>query len=134
MHLGTISHPEPIVDRKVKHFYDHLRYLASPNRDLVSYPLENHLHLLERIQFKLNSPVLYPSSVKVIGKYFNSNLLFHTGSDFFSRKGKAKALISILKQANSKNTIDEHFRHTFKTLVIGKHSLHPVLAPFKKKR
>ena len=118
MNLGTISHPNPIIDRKVKHFYDHLRYLASPNKNLVTCPLENHLHLLERIQFKLNNPVLYPSSVRVIEKYFNSNPLFHTGSDFFSRKAKIRALISVLKGANSKSTIDESFRSTFKALVV----------------
>lgn len=118
MKLGTISHPNPVIDSKVKHFYDHLRYLASPNRNLVISPLENHLHLLERIQFKLNNPVLYPSSMRVIEKYFNSNLLFHTKSDFFSRKPKTRSLISVLKRANSKSTIDKHFRSAFKSLTV----------------
>ncbi len=118
MRLGTINHPEPIIDRKVKYFYDHLRYLASLNRDLASYPLENHLHLLERIQYKLSSPVLHPSSIRVIEKYFKSNPLFHLKSDFFSRKEKIRKLLLILNEANSKNSIDEKFKSAFSSLVI----------------
>lgn len=118
MQLGTINHSEPIVDRKVKHFYDHLRYLASSNRDLVLYPLENHLTLLERIQFKLNLPVLYPSSVKTIESILNSSPLFHLRNDFFSKESEIVDLIKTLKQADSKTKIDKNFKSTFRALIV----------------
>ena len=119
MQLGTINHSEPIVDRKVKHFYDHLKYLASLNREWVLYPLENHLTLLERIRFKLNLPVLYPSSVRVIENILISSSLFHTKNDLFSKELEVSDLVKILKKASSKTTINDNFKATFLALIVS---------------
>ena len=75
MHLGSITHSDPVTDRKVKYFHDWFHYwLHQSAWKLDRFP-DSHLILLQQISFRLehiqNMP---PSTYEVIKLYLRSTL------------------------------------------------------------
>jgi len=96
--VGNISHPNPIIDLKVKHFDDYFKHALSPNRIFIEIPNENHLTILERLEFKLKNPdMLDFSTSKRVVCFYLDNPLFHSKDDMIARKGEVKILIGQLK-------------------------------------
>ena len=117
MHLGTISNPDPIVDGKVKHFYDYINYILSNNRNIISSSYVNHLSFLEGLTFRVDHNVYAPSTWKVINYYLNKNSLFNTKDDFYSRKGTIKKILGSLKTQANKKEKNEDFDKNLKIII-----------------
>ncbi len=110
---GGISHPNEIIDKKVKAFYDYFHYSISRNRDVSKYDLENHLTLLEKIILRAQKFGSHPSSVWVIKHYLHSHSLLDRKNDRFSRKGKIAQKLKEIKTICSK----EHKQIDFEQVV-----------------
>jgi len=117
MRVATISHPNEVIDKKVKYFYDEIQYLLSPNREFTIDPYENHLTLLEKILFRAQNDLLsHSSSLEVIKRHLQ-NFLFDTKTDFYARKGKVKKLLSPLKGVQKLADIDDNFTVHLEALI-----------------
>jgi len=102
--LGQISHPDEIIDQKAKVFYDYFHLYLSKNRYLLSefQPLNNHLTILQKIDFRLHNSKLERSSIVVLKKLMD-NELFDLKSDPISRREKYRDIIKILKTSFSRD-------------------------------
>lgn len=105
--IGQISHPNKTIDRKVKAFFDYFHYFMSTNEFIIleEQAEENHLSILEKIDFRLQNLKIEKSSKKIIG-YLKDNPLLDTKSDFISRKGNYKEQVTNLKTHLQKNLSD----------------------------
>lgn len=105
--IGRITHNNDIIDQKAKVFHDYFHYFLSENEYLFlqCQPLDNHLSILQKIDFRLFDTNLESSS-KIVIKQLMDNDLFKLQADIISRKGELKAVIKKIKQNLSKKTID----------------------------
>ncbi|MEZ4941631.1 MAG: hypothetical protein R3D58_12200 [Saprospiraceae bacterium] len=79
MHLGAITHVDPLVDKKVKFFYDRFHHWLHTSIWRVDAPPESHLSLLHRIVNRLEKQnILHPNTKTVIRLYLNNNLFRKT--------------------------------------------------------
>jgi hypothetical protein len=95
--LGRISHENKVIDKKVKVFYDYFHSFLSKNEYLriQNHPLNNHLTLFQKIDYRLSQDKLEPSS-KVILKKLVQNKIFNS-SDEFSKKQELSIIIRKIK-------------------------------------
>jgi len=105
--IGGITHENDIIDQKAKVFYDYFHYFLSENEYLFlqCQPLDNHLTILQKIDFRLSDNNLESSS-KIVIKRLKDNDLFNLKADFVSRKGEIKAVIKKIKQNLSEKTLN----------------------------
>jgi len=98
IHIGQIRHPNKTTDAKAKIFYDYFQNFLSRNEYLLlkNQPLNNHLTILQKIDFRLSNEQLSKSSRKVINNLLNNNI-FNTGTDRISRKPAFKTIIKGIK-------------------------------------
>lgn len=116
MHLGSITHPHPVTDKKVKYFHDYFHYWLNQSAwKLDGFP-DSHLSLLQRIAFRLEHlQRIPPSTYEVINLYLRDPL-FHP-KDSFCKEGSWHYNLKTLQKkfTNSKyNKIDVQ---TCRTLV-----------------
>src|SRR5690554_4020230 len=105
--LGGITHKNEIIDQKAKVVYDYFHYFLSENEylSLQNQPLDNHISILQKIDFRLSNTSLEPSS-KIVIKRLMDNDLFNLKTDIVSRKGKVKPIINKIKGNLTKRNID----------------------------
>ncbi|SDX33420.1 hypothetical protein [Aequorivita viscosa] len=105
--LGRITHKNKIIDLKSKVIYDYFHYFLSENEylSLQNQPLDNHISILQKIDFRLSNTSLELSSQIVI-KQLMDNDLFNLKTDIVSRKGKARTIINKIKGNLSSKNID----------------------------
>lgn len=109
--LGSINFPHPIVDQKVKYFRDQFEYLVENIGTRPDLPLENHLHLCERILFQLTMSRNPKNTFKV--KHFQNHSLL-SAKDYLYKDKYEKDILEIKdliakvssgKRSSSKKTI-----------------------------
>jgi len=107
MNLGGITHKNEIIDQKAKVVYDYFHYFLSENEylSLQNQPLDNHISILQKIDFRLANTNLEPSSRIVITRLMDNDL-FNLKTDIISRKGKVKTIINKIKRNNTCKNID----------------------------
>jgi len=124
--LGGITHDNPIIDKKVKAFYDyfHLYLNKSEYPILKFHPLDNHLSLLAKIGFRLNYSKIEVSSKKVLNQLLNHQLL-DVKNDVIARKEKFKDLVSKIRSShqNSDATKTKEFVEQAIVLLNGDYDL-----------
>src|SRR5690554_2290541 len=105
--LGGITHKNEIIDQKAKVVYDYFHYFLSENEylSLQNQPLDNHISILQKIDFRLSNTSLEPSSKIVITRLMDNDL-FNLKTDIISRKGKVKTIINKIKGNNTCKNID----------------------------
>ncbi|WP_347922842.1 hypothetical protein [Pontimicrobium sp. SW4] len=103
--LGKISHENEVIDKKVKLFYDYFHSFLSKNEylRLQNHPLNNHLTLFQKIDYRLNQDKLESSS-KVILKKLVQNKMFNS-SDEFSKKQELSIIIKKIRMLLSQPNI-----------------------------
>jgi len=107
INLGQITHENEIIDLKAKVVYDYLHSFLSENEylSLQNQPLDNHISVLQKIDFRLSNTNLEPSSEIVIKRWMDKDL-FNLETDFISRKGKLRAIFKELKGKLVQKNID----------------------------
>ena len=97
LNLASISHVNPLVDRKVKYFHDYFQYFLLDNSKKIDGFPENHLTYLEKMLFRVESlSKMHTSSRKTICNWLEQPE-FDTNKDEFSKSSTIKPLIQKLK-------------------------------------
>lgn len=96
--VGEISHPEEVIDKKAKLFYDYFHYCISNKRDFVTFNLESHLTILDCVIFRLDNFLGHSSTKTLITEYLNHHPLFDTKKDIIFKKENPKRLISEIRR------------------------------------
>lgn len=120
INIGGITHPNHIIDGKAKIFYDYFHFFLSENEYLFlqNQPLDNHLTILQKIDFRLTNGKLERSSKILIIQWMESDL-FNLKSDYFLRDKKRQSSIRKIKNdLNKKNIDEESLRLNVKEAVI----------------
>jgi hypothetical protein len=120
LQLGAISHPDPLVDKKVKFFHDSFHYCLLDNAKKIDGFPENHLTYLERMLFRVETlSKMHQSSRMAICSWLEQPE-FDTDTDEFSKQATIKPLVLRLKQISTqtKNNFDiKLFRETATKIV-----------------
>src|SRR5690554_5023650 len=105
--IGGITHDNNIIDQKAKVFYDYFYCFLSDNEYLFlqHQPIDNHLSILQKIDFRLSDTNLESSS-KIVIKQLMDNDLLKLEADIISRKGELKAIIKKFKKNFSEKTLN----------------------------
>lgn len=105
--IGRITHKNEIIDLKAKVFHDYFHCFLSENEylSLQNQPLDNHISILQKIDFRLSNTKLEPSS-KIVVKRLMDNDLFNLKTDIVSRKVKVKTIINKIKGNITSKNID----------------------------
>lgn len=99
--LGTINHPTPHIDRKVKYFHDWFHYYLLKNSKRIDGFPENHLSYLERMLFRMEALTRMHQSTRMVICAWLSQPEFDTENDLFSKKSSISPLVKRLKQIST---------------------------------
>ncbi|MFM9947856.1 MAG: hypothetical protein ACKV1O_07965 [Saprospiraceae bacterium] len=97
LQLGVISHPNPIVDKKVKYFHDCFHYCLTDSAKWIDGFSENHLTLLERMLFRVDTVSQMHQSSRMAICALLEQPEFDINKDKFSKQTVIKPLINKLK-------------------------------------
>lgn len=103
--LGKISHNNDVIDKKVKVFFDYFHMFLSKNEYLriENHPLNNHLTILQKIDYRLDQGKLETSSKIVLKKLIQNNIF--DSSDEFSKKLKFSDITKKIRTLTSQQNI-----------------------------
>ncbi len=82
----------------------------------MMHDYENHLSLLEKIDFRVKNNLAERSSRRVIKQILQHSLL-NVSTDFFARKGEARKLIVEMKSANLERGVPSEFKDSVNQLI-----------------
>lgn len=102
--IGQITHRNNTIDRKAKAFYDYFHYFLSKNEFVVleEQASENHLTILEKMDFRLKETKIKKSSQKIL-RYLKDSPYLNTKDDLISRKRNCKSQINNIKTVLQKD-------------------------------